>query len=156
VSLNGVASPDEVTVWTGVTGGRVTFNLLESGGANIVLGFRGGADICGVTNIFFTDEGFITAANVRVSQAIYRTPVCVRTVTHEIAHAIGFLDHTADGGLMDPDGGNGQITPEVSDTLTKLYSFPPNTPVTLGERLRLAGPPTGRRRAMTFAHPPRS
>ena len=48
---------------------------------------------------------------------------------HETAHAIGFLGHTSDGGLMDPDGGNGQITPLVSGVLTDLYSLAPGTSV---------------------------
>ena len=60
-----------------------------------------------MTFLEFTDDGEFTSADVQVSQSIYRGPQCQRTVTHETAHAIGFLGHTDDGGLMDPDGGNG-------------------------------------------------
>jgi hypothetical protein len=67
----------------------------------------------------------MTSADVQVSQSIYRGPQCVHTVTHETAHAIGFFGHTDDGGLMDPDGGNGNITSLVSGVLRDLYHFSP-------------------------------
>ena len=105
---NGIARADEVNVWTAATGGAVTFTFVATAaGANVTIGFRSGTDICGVTLLEFTDDGEMTSADVQVSQAIYRGPQCQRTVTHESAHAIGFLGHTDDGGLMDPDGGNG-------------------------------------------------
>ena len=108
---DGVARADEVNVWSPATGGAVTFTFLPTAaGANVTFRFRSGSDVCGVTFVEFTDDGEMTSADVQVSQSIYRGPQCVRTVTHETAHAIGFLGHTDDGGLMDPDGGNGDIT----------------------------------------------
>ncbi len=152
---NGVASADEVTVWTSETGGAVTFSFVGSAaGAGIVFRFRSGTDICGVTNVLFTEDGFITSADVQVSRAIYRGPQCVRTVTHESAHAIGFLDHTSDGGLMDPDGGNGEITAPVAQMLRDLYSLAPGTVVS-AERRRLAERRPGRVHSMTFVYPVR-
>ncbi len=152
---NGVASADEVTTWTSATGGAVTFAFVGSAaGAGIVFRFRSGTDICGVTNVLFTEDGFITSADVQVSQAIYRGPQCVRTVTHESAHAIGFLDHTSDGGLMDPDGGNGEITAPVAQMLRDLYSLPPGTVIS-AERRRLAERRPGRVHSMTFVYPVR-
>ena len=91
---NGVASAGEVTAWTAATGGAVTFTFVGSaGGANITFRFQSGSDICGVTLVEYTDEGDITSADVAVSQSVYRGPQCVRTVTHETAHAIGFFSH---------------------------------------------------------------
>jgi hypothetical protein len=91
---------------------------------------------------------------VQVSQAIYRGPQCVRTVTHETAHAIGFLGHTTDGGLMDDDGGDGEITPTVTQVLRDLYALPPGTLVSAQtKRLGLRRP--GGRNVMTFVYPAR-
>src|SRR4029450_2072568 len=61
---NGVASVGEVTVWTAQTGGLVTFTFVGSpAGAGITFGFRGGDDICGVTDVDYTDDGQITSAD---------------------------------------------------------------------------------------------
>lgn len=148
----GVARADEVTLWTGETGGAVTFSIVGSAGsADIVFGFRSGTDICGVSSIEFNDKGQLTSVDVLVSQAIYRGPQCVRTVTHETAHAIGFLGHTSEGGLMDDDGGNGAITPLVTGVLRDLYSLPPNTLVS-AETRRLALRRPGGRNVVTFVY----
>jgi hypothetical protein len=153
---NGVASPGEVTVWTAETGGLVTFTFVGSpAGAGITFGFRSGDDICGITNVEFTDDGEITSADVLVSRSIYRGPQCVRTVTHETAHAIGFLDHTSDGGLMDDDGGNSEITPPVSQMLRDLYSLAPGTVVSAERRKPLVQRRSGGRNTMTFIYPVR-
>lgn len=153
---NGVAQPDEVTVWTSVTGGAVTFTFVGSAGAaNVTFRFRGGADICGVTVIEFTDGGDMITADVQVSQSIYRGPQCVRTVTHETAHAIGFLSHTSDGGLMDDDGGNGEITPSVVQFFRDLYALAPGTVVSAQRARPLVERRAGGRNVMTFIHPVR-
>lgn len=152
---NGVAQAGEVNVWTAETSGAVTFAFVDgAGAANITFGFRSGTDVCGVTFIEYTDDGNITSADTQVSQSIYRGPQCVRTVTHETAHAIGFLGHTSDGGLMDPDGGNGQITPLVSGVLTDLYSLAPGTSVNAQvPRFGLRRP--GGKNVLTFVYPVR-
>lgn len=153
---NGVASAGEVNVWNSATGGAVTFAFVGSaGGANVVFRFQGGSDICGVTQIEFTDEGDITFSDVAVSQSIYRGPQCVRTVTHETAHAIGFLNHTSDGGLMDDDGGNGEITPPVSQMFRDLYSLAPGTVISALRKRPLIERRKGGRNVMTFVHPVR-
>jgi hypothetical protein len=151
---DGVAQAGEVSVWTGATGGAVTFTFVGSGsGANVSFRFRSGTDICGVSTIEYTDTGLLTVVDVQVSQAIYRGPQCVRTVTHETGHAIGFLGHTSDGGLMDDDGGNGAITPTVTGVLRDLYSLPPGTLVSAqSKRLGLRRP--GGRNVMTFTYYP--
>ena len=153
---NGVASAGEVTAWTSATGGLVTFAFVGgAGGANIVFRFQGGTDVCGVTSVEFTDDGDITFADVAVSQSIYRGPQCVRTVTHETAHAIGFLSHTSDGGLMDDDGGNGDITPPVAQMFRDLYSLSPGTQVSAQRKRPLVERRSGGRNVMTFVHPVR-
>jgi hypothetical protein len=153
---NGVATPGEVTAWTAATGGLVTFTFVGSAGAaNVSFGFRSGTDICGTTNIQYTDDGQITSATVLASRSIYRGPQCVSTVTHETAHAIGFLNHTSDGGLMDEDGGNGEITPPVSQMFRDLYSLPPGTVVSDQRTKPLVERRRGGRNVMTFIHPVR-
>ena len=153
---NGVASVGEVTAWTGATGGAVTFTFVGSAGSSeISFAFRSGTDICGVTLIEFLDSGEITSAKIQVSQSIYRGPQCVRTVTHETAHAIGFLSHTSDGGLMDDDGGNGEITSQVSQMFRDLYSLAPGTIISAERRRPLVERRAGGRTVMTFIHPVR-
>jgi hypothetical protein len=151
---NGVARTDEVNVWTAATGGTVRFTFVGSAGAaDVTFGFTGRTDICGVTEIVF-DEGpsTIVDADVQVSQQFYRSSDCVRTVTHETAHAIGFFGHTSDDGLMDPDGGTGQITPLVSGVLRDLYLLAPGTFVAAEvRRFGLRRP--GGKKAMTFIYP---
>ena len=152
---NGVARADEVAIWTAATDGAVTFAFVGSAGAaNVRFGFRSGTDICGVTFIEFTDDGEFTSAETQVSQSIYRGPQCQRTVTHETAHAIGFLGHTADGGLMDTDGGNGAITPLVGGVLRDLYLLAPGTIVS-AETKRLGLRRPGGKNVMTFVYPVR-
>jgi hypothetical protein len=152
---DGVAQAGEVTVWTGATGGAVTFTFVGSGsGPNVSFRFRGGTDICGLSTIEYTDDGLLTFVDIQVSQAIYRGPQCVRTVTHETGHGIGFLGHTKDGGLMDDDGGDGEITPTVTQVLRDLYSLPPGTLVSAQtKRLGLRRP--GGKNVMTFIYPVR-
>jgi hypothetical protein len=156
VFLDGnAAHADEVNVWTQATSGAVTFAFVGSAGAaNIVFSLQSATDVCGVTFVDFDDTGNLTSAETRLSQSIYRGPQCVRTVTHESAHAIGFLGHTSDGGLMDPDGGNGAITPLVGGVLTDLYSLPPGTGVSAeAKAFGLRRP--GRHNVLTFVYPVR-
>jgi len=155
VFLGGAARPDEVNIWTAATDGAVTFAFVGSAGAaNVRYGFRSGTDICGVTFVEFTDDGDFTSAEVQVSQSIYRGPQCQRTVTHEAAHSIGFLGHTEDGGLMDPDGGNGAITSLDAGVLRDLYHLPPGTSVS-AETKRFGLRRPGGKNVMTFVYPVR-
>lgn len=156
VFLNGVGTAGEVTAWTAASGGRVTFAFVGSApGAGIAMRFRSGTEICGITTVDYDDEGHLLAADIRVSQSVYRGPHCVRTVTHEVGHAIGFLNHTEDGGLMDDDGGGGAITSPVSVMFENLYALAPNTVVSVGQKTRLGQGRTGGRRSMTFVYPVR-
>jgi hypothetical protein len=154
VFTNNIARPDEVTEWTRATGGAVTFTFVGSaGGADITFRFGSGDDICGTTNIRFSSEGEIVSTDVQVVQSVFRTSSCVRTVTHEVGHAIGFLDHTSDGGLMDDDGGNGDITEPVANIFVLLYSMAPGSVIQALGPSRTAQRKGGGIRGMTFVHP---
>jgi hypothetical protein len=154
VFTNNIARPDEVTEWTRATGGAVTFTFVGSaGGADITFRFGSGDDICGTTNIRFSSEGEIVGADVQVVQSVFRTSSCVRTVVHEVGHGIGFLDHTTDGGLMDDDGGNGDITEPVADMFVLLYSMAPGSVIQALGPSRTAQRRAGGIRGMTFVHP---
>lgn len=152
---HGVARASEVTVWTGASSGVVTFTFVGSAGAANVT-YATGVDnpgICGVTDILI-DGDHIVAANVAVNASLYRSAGCVRTVTHEAAHGVGFLGHTSDGGLMDDDGGNGVITPVVGQTLRDLYLLPPGSLVEAQlKQFGLQRP--GRKKVVSFTYPVR-
>ncbi len=145
VFANNIAQQAEVTEWTAVTGGLITFSFVGSrSAADITFDFGGGADICGEAAVEFESDGRIVSAEIRVVQAVFRGPQCVRTVTHETAHALGFLDHTADGTLMDPDGGNGEISGAVAQFFRDLYSMPPGTVIVSQGRRAVQRRPGGR------------
>jgi hypothetical protein len=155
VFLNGIARADEVNAWAAATGGAVTFTFVGSPPpAGISFRFGGGNDVCGSTLVEYDADGHITATDIQVVQGIFRGPQCQRTVVHETGHAIGFLAHTADGGLMDPDGGNGEITAEDVSFIRALYALAPGTFVGLGERPRIALGRAGRR-SVTIVDPVR-
>jgi len=79
---------------------------------------------CGVTNTYYYNSGRIYQAQVRISSIqIFCRGGLENTVTHEMGHALGFFGHTSDGGLMDPDGGNGDITSPVRKFMNLLYSY---------------------------------
>ena len=152
---NGVARSNEVTVWTGATSGVVTFTFVGNAGAANVTYDTGVGDpgICGVTDILI-DGDHIVAASVSVNASLYRSAGCVRTVTHEAAHGIGFLGHTDDGGLMDDDGGNGVITPLVGQVLRDLYLTAPGTLVVAQTKQFGLRRPTSKR-GIRFTYPVR-
>ncbi len=155
VFTNGIARPDEVTAWSAATGNAVSFAFVGSAPTSGI-SFRsgGGTDVCGLTTVEFDSDGHVTSADVQIVVAIFRTAACVRTVTHETGHAIGFLAHTADGGLMDPDGGNGAITSEDVTFVRSLYALAPGTFVGSAESRRFALGRTGRR-SITIVDPVR-
>lgn len=95
-----------------------------------------GTGACGVTLFqWFSSNGRIISARITI-----RPGGCLNNLvlTHEAAHALGFADHTSDGGLMDPNGGNGQITAPVRNMMNLLYSLPIGTNISsmLSPKLR--------------------
>ncbi|HEV8308781.1 MAG TPA: hypothetical protein VGW35_14055 [Methylomirabilota bacterium] len=146
VFANNIAREDEVTEWARASGGRVTFAFVGSAsGSDIRFRFGGGNDVCGLTTVVYDTNGEIKSVDIQVVQDVFRGPQCVRTVVHETGHAIGFLDHTDDGGLMDDDGGSGVITGPVANMIRNLYSLPPGTFLGSEERRQTLERRTGRR-----------
>lgn len=129
-----VGSEDEVTEWTRHAS-KVQFQFVGSP-PDRGIRFRLASldeDVCGVSDVEF-DDNRIQSAEVRLNHRNYRSRGCQKTITHEAGHSIGILDHTSDGGLMDPDGGNGEITHDVAEMVRNLYDLKPGTKVGLFER----------------------
>ena len=85
--------------------------------------------ICGVTYEPNWKDGIIKSAVIELDPKVL-VPVlggCNQTVTHEVGHALGMLGHIGDGHLMDSDGGDGQISDQILEFFSILYSYPPNT-----------------------------
>ena len=97
VFTNNIAQRDEVTEWTAVTGGLVTFAFVGGrSAADIFFSFTTGGAICGVTTVEFEADGRITSADVRVVRPCSGPPVRQDSDPRGGArHRV--LDHTADG-----------------------------------------------------------
>lgn len=139
--------------WRDATGGAVSFVFLGTGSGVLVRLGGAAPDTCAETVVFFTAGGSITRAETTLTP-IWNTSACVETIAHEGGHAIGFFGHTSDGGLMDPDGGNGQITGQVANMIRTLYSNPPGTMVKSALLARGAQAPGGIR-SVRFVTPAR-
>lgn len=133
VFLNGTAEESEITPWTAASGGAVAFTFVSGDPGNGIT-FRLQDDLgsrtCGLT-IWRRGPNVIQRSEIVLNPQLYRSGRCRRTPTHEVGHAIGIFGHTSDGGLMDVDGGNGEITPAVAEMVRRLYTMPPGTPVLL-------------------------
>jgi hypothetical protein len=111
-----------VTRWAG----PVNFTFVGSPPSDgIVFSWTSSGNICGVANTYYLNSGKITQSLVQIhtNQNGCRGGLD-NTLSHETAHALGFFGHTADGGLMDPDGGNSNITTPVRNFMSLLYSRP--------------------------------
>jgi hypothetical protein len=106
--------------------GPVNFSYVGSSPSDgISFSWTSSNSYCGITYTYYTNSGRISQAIVQIAtnQALCRGGLD-NTVSHEAAHALGFFGHTADGGLMDPDGGNSNITTPVRNFMSLLYSHP--------------------------------
>jgi hypothetical protein len=107
--------------------GPVNFNIVGSPPSDgITFNWAGSSSYCGLTNTYYFTSGRISRAVVYINEDQQRCRGGLdNTLTHETAHALGFFGHTADGTLMDPDGGNGNITSTLRNFMGLLYSHSP-------------------------------
>jgi hypothetical protein len=125
VNTNGISGAEDAMRQWGLPFTFVNYNPAE--GITLNIG-NPGPGACGVTySQWNSANGRIVSANIIISSNLQG---CVGTITHETGHAIGFENHTTDGGLMDADGGNGQITSPVRNMINLLYSLPIGTNIT--------------------------
>lgn len=122
VNTNGIPGAEDSFRQWGLPFSFVNYNPPE--GIVVTIGDPG-PGTCGVTySQWVRSNGRMVSANIIINPNLQG---CVQTITHEAGHAIGFEDHTADGGLMDPNGGNGQITAADRNMINLLYSLPIGT-----------------------------
>lgn len=125
---------DQVQIWAEATDGLLQFEFVGDEPENgIAIRYGITAPItCGIAYRPEWSEGIIKKASIEIDPKTI-LPVsslfCKQTVKHEVGHALGLFGHTGDGGLMDANGGNGEITPQVKRVMKLLYSSPPNTDV---------------------------
>lgn len=106
--------------------GPVSFNFVGyPPGDGISFNWNASGGYCGLTNTYYYNSGRISRAVVYINsnQLLCRGGLD-NTLTHETAHALGFFGHTTDGSLMDPDGGNGNITSNLRNFMSLLYAHP--------------------------------
>jgi len=125
---------DEVMLWTQATDGVIQFTFVDDDPQNGIAVRYGieGPLVCGVTYEPSWKDGVITKASIEIDpKAVIPLPTsgCKQTVAHEVGHALGLFGHTNDGGMMDPDAGNGKLSPQTKRVMKLLYSLPPNTDV---------------------------
>jgi hypothetical protein len=107
--------------------GPVNFNFVGSPPSDgISFNWTGSNSYCGLTNTYYFNSGRISRAVIYINNNQQQCRGGLdNTLTHEAAHALGFFGHTADGGLMDPDGGNGNISATLRNFMSLLYAHPP-------------------------------
>ena len=112
--------------------GPVSFQFVAySPSDGVSFSYTSSSSYCGVTNTYYYNSGRIYRAEVRINtNQVFCRGGLNNTVTHEMGHALGFFGHTADGGLMDPDGGNGNITTPVQNFMELLYAYSYGTDIT--------------------------
>lgn len=127
VNTNGIPGAEDSFRQWGLPFSFVNYNPSE--GIIVNIG-NPGAGYCGLTTggRYYRSNGRMISANIIIRSNLRN---CVNTITHEACHAIGFWNgHTSDRGLMDPAGGNGQITAPVRNMINLLYALPLGTNIT--------------------------
>ena len=119
-----------LSAWNAVIGGPVVFALSSdpSSPITITLDSTLASSVCGNAS-YGIRVG--TGGDNAIYQCIVRiNPACglvTPIYAHEMGHCIGFFAHTQDGGLMDANTGNGQITTEDTTMIHHLYELPVGT-----------------------------
>ena len=111
--------------------GPVNFNFVNAPPSDgVSISYTSSGSYCGATTYYYYNSGRLYRAVIRIAtdQAMCRGGLD-NTLTHEMGHALGFFGHTTDGTLMDPDGGNGEITRQVRNFMTLLYASPYGTDI---------------------------
>ena len=131
-----IAMPDfnanmkkKIEAWETASGGRINFQYTRSRvseGIEIYSFFQM-PGTCGSTAPDH-DNGVIKKS-VIVLDPISYISICSETLKHEIGHSIGLLAHTDDNGLMDKEGGDGDISPQIERIIKTIYNYPSDTPI---------------------------
>lgn len=121
--------------WTNTTGGRIRFSFYSSEPSNGIQVYLSSdpslVDANAVATTYwsyYTSTGHIIRATIYIKPEYWSASTWEHTLTHEIGHAIGFFDHTNDGGLMDSTiASEDVITRTVSRVMALLYAYSPHT-----------------------------
>jgi hypothetical protein len=111
--------------------GPVNFNFVNAAPSDgVSFSFTGSSSYCGSTSYYYYNSGRLYRAVIRINidQDMCRGGL-ENTLTHEMGHGLGFFGHTTDGTLMDPDGGNGEITGQLRSFMSLLYASPYGTDI---------------------------
>lgn len=106
----------------------VNFSFV-SGAANVTVVYDSsiGSSACGVTWIYWNSAGEITDVDMSINPDQTRCAQGLSgTLTHEAAHAVGFLGHDPSDNIMNTTG-SGPITDQNRRFMTLLYSMPAGT-----------------------------
>jgi hypothetical protein len=118
-------------VWNGAIGGPVTLVISTNPSSPITISFDSSVGTSGDCGVASPGIHTGTGGDNSIYASIIRiNPSCGSNLTvyrHELGHAVGFFAHTSDGGLMDPNAGNGQLTGEDTIMIHHLYELPVGT-----------------------------
>jgi hypothetical protein len=109
----------------------LSFNFINyEPGEGVTLAYTSSEAYCGVSYIYYYTSGRLFRVNILIARNQQNCAGGLdNTLAHEAGHAVGYLGHSSDGGLMDPTGGSGVITTAVRNMVSLLYSMAPGTDI---------------------------